>query len=62
MTTKKLSSGSTLPEITLPLVNGGEATLGKPDKKGNWRLVFVYRGRHCPVCKTIFGKTRKFER
>ncbi len=56
MTTKKLSSGSRLPEITLPLVKGGEATIGKPDKEGNWRLVFVYRGMHCPICKQYLEK------
>ncbi len=51
MTTQKLSSGSRFPEITVPLVGGGEVTLGKPEKKDNWQLVFLYRGFHCPVCK-----------
>ncbi len=51
MPTIKLSSGSSLPEITLPIVGGGKATLGRPQKEGNWKLVFIYRGWHCPVCK-----------
>ncbi len=51
MPTMKLSSGSPLPDITLPTVGSGMTTLGKPEKPGNWMLVFVYRGWHCPVCK-----------
>ncbi len=51
MPTKKISSGSQLPKITLALVAGGEVTLGKPQKPGNWQLIFVYRGLHCPLCK-----------
>ncbi len=51
MATHKLDSGGILPEITLKLVGGGEATLGKADDPANWRLVFIYRGLHCPICK-----------
>lgn len=56
MTTKKLSSGSRLPEFALPLVGGGTVTLGKPAKKNHWQLVFVYRGLHCPICKQYLKK------
>ena len=56
MATQKLSSGSRLPAITLPLVTGGKVTLGKPRKKGHWQLVFVYRGQHCPICKKYLTK------
>ena len=43
-----LAAGSRFPEMTLPLVGGGEVTLGGP---GGWRLVIVYRGKHCPLCR-----------
>ena len=56
MATNKLSSGSQLPEITLSLVAGGEVTLGKPQNEGNWKLVFIYRGLHCPLCKGYLQK------
>jgi peroxiredoxin len=56
MATKKISSGSRLPTITLPLVGGGKVALGQPQKKGNWQLVFVYRGQHCPICKKYLAK------
>ncbi len=50
MYSKKLHSGGTLPSIELPLLGGGETDLGKRAEAGRWRLVFVYRGNHCPVC------------
>ena len=56
MGTKKLSSGGPLPAITLPLVGGGKATLGTPQEEGQWQLVFVYRGLHCPLCKQYLKK------
>lgn len=56
MPTAKLDSGGLLPEIKLPLVNGGEATLGIADDANNWRLVFVYRGLHCPICHQYLKK------
>jgi peroxiredoxin len=56
MTTQKLLSGSKLPGITLSLVGGGTVTLGIPEKKGNWQLIFVYRGKHCPICKKYLEK------
>lgn len=54
--TSKLPSGGTLPEIRLPLVGGGEATLGQADHALNWRLVFIYRGLHCPICHQYLKK------
>ena len=31
-------------------------TLGQPQNKGHWQLIFVYRGLHCPVCKKYLKK------
>ncbi len=47
---KKLTSGGILPALTLPLVGGGEITLGSAATPGNWQVVIVYRGIHCPIC------------
>lgn len=56
MATTKVSSGSRFPAINLSLVGGGKVTLGQPQKKGDWQLVFVYRGQHCPICKKYLTK------
>jgi peroxiredoxin len=45
---KKLAAGSAFPDITLPTVGGGELS---PATQEGWRMVVVYRGKHCPLCK-----------
>ncbi len=44
----KLPAGSAFPDITLPQVGGGEFS---PAAQDGWRMVVVYRGKHCPLCK-----------
>lgn len=44
----KLASGAAFPDITLPQVGGGELP---PATQGGWRMVVVYRGKHCPLCR-----------
>lgn len=52
MSHQALQPGQALPQTTLPLVGGGETRLGDGD---GWRMVVVYRGKHCPICKTYIG-------
>ncbi|MCB1089076.1 MAG: AhpC/TSA family protein [Verrucomicrobiae bacterium] len=54
--TSKLTSGGTLPALTLPLAQGGEITLGKATQPGVWQIVIVYRGLHCPVCNSYLKR------
>ena len=62
MSPSKLQAGSILPTITLPKVGGGELQLGGP---GAWKMLVVYRGKHCPLCrnylKTLDGLFEQFE-
>lgn len=53
----KLPAGSELPAMTLPAVGGGEISLG--GAREGWQAVFVYRGLHCPICKTYLGKVQE---
>lgn len=52
--TSKIPAGADLPVMTLPAVGGGEVRLGGP--RDGWQAIFVYRGLHCPICKTYLGK------
>jgi peroxiredoxin len=49
MAPQKLQAGAPMPKLTLPKVGGGEVSL---TADGGWKLVVVYRGKHCPICKT----------
>jgi len=46
--TGKPIAGSTFPAISVPRLGGGTIS---PAAMPGWRLVVVYRGRHCPLCK-----------
>lgn len=50
MSTSSLRPGQTFPSIILPLLGGGEADISKPSDSHDWKLVLVYRGKHCPLC------------
>ena len=43
--TTKLAAGAASPAITVPRLGGGEIA---PAGIGGWRLLIVYRGKHCP--------------
>lgn len=49
MAPQKLQAGSEMPKLSLPSVGGGELTVG--GGKG-WQMLVVYRGKHCPICRT----------
>ncbi|WP_204113668.1 redoxin domain-containing protein [Shimia biformata] len=43
------------PIQTIPRLGGGMLTLGVTETPGNWQLVVVYRGLHCPLCKAYLS-------
>ena len=49
MSSQKLQAGSMLPAISLAKVGGGELQIGGA---GGWKMLVVYRGKHCPICRT----------
>ncbi|MEM9158852.1 MAG: peroxiredoxin-like family protein [Verrucomicrobiota bacterium] len=57
----KLASGGPLPEIQLPLIEGGTATLGETQTPGAWKFVLVYRGLHCPVCNRYLKQLQELK-
>jgi peroxiredoxin len=46
--TTKLAAGGDFPLLKLPKVGGGDVQLGGA---GGWRMLVVYRGKHCPQCR-----------
>lgn len=57
--TDKLKSGERLPEISVSRLGGGDLTLGKPADDHDWQMVVVYRGKHCPICKTYLAELER---
>ncbi|NQW00063.1 MAG: redoxin domain-containing protein [Rhodospirillales bacterium] len=54
-----LKPGQPLPRITLDMVDGGDLELGLAT--GQWQMLVVYRGRHCPRCKTYLSKLDRMQ-
>lgn len=49
MAQQKPQAGSDMPKISLPRVGGGDLKLSAGP---SWNMVVVYRGKHCPICRT----------
>ncbi|MGQ7845581.1 peroxiredoxin-like family protein [Granulosicoccus sp. 3-233] len=56
----KLSAGDTFPDLTVSSLNDGEIVLGKADAPNDWKLVVVYRGKHCPICAKYLTELKEF--
>lgn len=50
MTTLKFKAGTPFPKISVPKIGGGTLELGEATTGYDWKLVVVYRGKHCPIC------------
>jgi peroxiredoxin len=47
-----LTPDAAFPQVEISTLKHGKVTVGQADKsKGDWQLVIVYRGKHCPICK-----------
>ena len=58
--TQKIHPGADFPVINLPTLDGTEVEIGKPSQGFDWRLVVVYRGRHCPMCTKYLNQLTRF--
>lgn len=52
MELRRFRAGDSFPSLTWPKVGGGELVLA--DERG-WRMLVVYRGQHCPMCRKYLG-------
>ena len=50
--TSKLAAGSAFPKLSVPAVGGGTVDIASMP---GWRMLAVYRGKHCPLCKKYFA-------
>ncbi|CAM4168655.1 redoxin domain-containing protein [Vibrio agarivorans] len=57
----KLKAGDSFPSLTATLLDGSSVTLGKPRKDATWQAVFVYRGKHCPLCTKYLNEIESYK-
>ena len=61
MTTNKFKAGDQFPAIELPSLRGEKITLGTPQAGSDWKMVVVYRGKHCPLCTRYLNEIEKLK-
>ena len=50
--TQKLAAGSAFPAMSWPTTGSGRVDVAGA---WGWRMLVVYRGKHCPLCKKYFA-------
>ena len=56
MSTQKLHPGDTFPQVKVTLIDDSEINLGKSENGLPWQAIFVYRGKHCPICTSFLNE------
>lgn len=54
--TAKLHPGQRMDPLTFQRLDGEDYTFATP---GAWQALFVFRGKHCPICKAYLGEIGK---
>lgn len=50
MYTNKIHAGAAFPTVDVHAADGSVEDIGRPKGDNDWKLVVVYRGKHCPLC------------
>jgi len=58
MTAMKLAAGQPFPNMIVKKFGGGEIDLSAATEPHDWRMVVVYRGKHCPFCTEYLVELR----
>ena len=45
-----LQPGQAFPEVSVPTLSGKNILIDNISAPNDWKLVIVYRGKHCPLC------------
>lgn len=57
----KLKAGDDFPSLTATRLDGTTVTLGVPKGEATWQAVFVYRGKHCPLCTQYLNELETYK-
>lgn len=50
MSHSAIAAGSQFPSLLVKDLDGAEVDLSKISEQADWKMVVVYRGKHCPLC------------
>lgn len=58
---QKLKAGDTFPTLEATTLDGTKVRLGQPQGDATWQAVFVYRGKHCPLCTKYLNEIETYK-
>lgn len=50
MAVEKIRAGVAIPSVVVQSLRGDAVDISRAEPPCDWRLIVVYRGRHCPMC------------
>jgi len=59
MTSMKLTAGQKFPSITVKNLSGGDLNLTARTAPYDWKMIVVYRGKHCPFCTEYLAELKE---
>ncbi len=59
--TQKLAAGDLFPKLKVTSEQGDTIVLGEPLTDADWQAVFVYRGKHCPLCTKYLNQISELQ-
>ncbi len=57
---QKIGAGAQFPAMEARDIRGEQIELGRPADGAQWRMLVVYRGKHCPLCTKYLNKLEGF--
>ena len=60
MNTSKLHAGADFPALPVKDDDANLVDISKPAVDADWRMVVIYRGRHCPLCTKFLNNLAGF--
>lgn len=61
MYTNKLHAGEKFPDVLATNLAGETINLRDTSSNADWKLVIVYRGKHCPLCTKYLNQLESFQ-
>ncbi len=61
MYTQKMHPATTFPDVSATLSTGKTVSLTNKEEGCDWKMVVVYRGKHCPICTKFLNKLEDYK-
>ena len=61
MRSNKISAAAVFPALTVKDTADNEVFLGQRSSDTGWKLVVIYRGKHCPICTKYLNQLEAYK-